>query len=346
MTGRLMRIYLLAISTITLTACSGLGQSTNSGNYQYDQVCGYTSSYVPNHACDGPVQSRSVYTAPTVHQTYSHGQPVYTSGGYGTQVNHPYHVQPGHPPLRGMYGHPKRAKSGSGLYVSGYGGFSLQTNSTNKGNTEEFITGNIGDGTRVIIADNTPFGWDTDFDTGAVFGGEVGYRTRRGWRLGLEATRSKSDIHAHENLRVNGADPSILDASTFTGSMTPTGVTVEDFFANGQGSIEQQGIFANAYYDFNRGRRLRPYLGAGVGLLEVDVDYSPSGTATIDSSNTLVGYQGRAGVSYNVQGPFDVFSEYTYRAAIGGDPDNLLFPGKVDVENKQSNFTVGARFNF
>ncbi len=279
-------------------------------------------------------------------QSYVSGQPVYATGGYGSHVNQAYHVQGGHPALRGYSGMGNHGKKPSGLYVSGYGGANLQTHSTNTGLAEAFTTGDIGDGTTVDIPAGRIYGWDTDFDTGTVFGGEVGYRTRHGWRVGLEATQAQADINTHENFIFNDTDIGILDAATLTRSPTALGINVEEFFTDGRGSIKHQGVFLNGYYDFNQGRRLRPYVGVGLGLVDIDVDYSPSGVRLIDTDKTVLGYQGRIGAAYNVSGPVDVFSEYTYRSTVDGHFENVMFPGEVDVENKQSHFTVGARFNF
>ncbi len=272
-------------------------------------------------------------------QVYTQSQPTYTTGHYGTHAGHAYQQ-----PLRGYYQAPQ--ESHNHFYVQGYGGVNLQHEADVSGVTTGFTTGNIGDGTTIVVADGTEYGWETEFDTGHVFGVEAGYRTHNGWRFGLEGTRSKANVDGHEEITLDGADIGDLDGATLVGAAVPLGATINDFLDDGQGDITQTGVFVNGYYDFNEGGRFRPYVGAGVGMVDVDVNYSPSGSPIIDESGTVFGYQGRIGASYNVNGPLDVFTEYTYRATGDIDTDNQLFAGEQELKSKQSLVTVGARYNF
>jgi len=282
----------------------------------------------------------------TYQQPVVQSQPVYTTGGYGSHSQTVYHSGQSHAPLRGYYGVQKAPKTHTHYYVQAYGGANFQHESENSGLTGLFTTGDIGDGTTINVADGTEYGWETEYDTGYVYGGELGYRTHKGWRFGVEGTRSTADVDGHENVTLGGAGIGALDAASIALSPTPLGVTVADLVANGQGEIEQTGVFLNGYYDFNRGGRFTPYVGVGVGAVDVDVDFNPSGTSIINGSETLFGYQGRVGASYNVKGPLDVFTEYTYRATEDAGIQNDLFPGDLDIETDQSLVTVGARYNF
>ena len=76
----------------------------------------------------------------------------------------------------------------------------------------------------------------------------------------------------------------------------------------------------NLYYDVPTRKRLRPYLGGGVGYSRVD--YGINGSVSVngftqtrsyrDSFNTI-GYQGKIGVAYEVSNTIDVFTEAVYR---------------------------------
>ena len=311
----------------------------------YSQPQAVTSYPAPSYS--GSTYSAPVQSAPVVVQNYEQQyvptQPTYTTGGYGSHAGTSYQVP--HQPLRGYYGVPKAPKRG-GFYVQGYGGANLQHESANTGVSGPFTTGNIGDGTTIDVADGTDYGWETEFDTGSVLGAEVGYRSGKGWRVGLEGTRSEAGVEGHEEALLGGTEIGLLDGAALVGDATPLGATVNDFLADGQGDIVQKGVFLNGYYDFNAGKRFRPYVGAGIGMVDVDVDYSPSGSPVINGSETVFGYQGRIGAAYNVTGPIDVFTEYTYRATEDLELDNELFTGDLDIENSQSLVTVGARYNF
>jgi len=302
----------------------------------------YTYPSQPAPTYQAPTQTHSYHAPQTTYQvpTYEQ-QPVYTTGGYGSHAG--YHQS--HSPLRGYYGMPK-VKKPSRFYVSGYGGVNLQGEGEVEGVTSGFTTGNIGDGTTIVVPADTEYGWETDFDTGTAFGAEVGYRATENWRFGLEGSHTKADVDGHGDILLGGDDISALDAAALVGDATPLGATIGDFLADGTGDIEQKGVFLNAYYDFNEGSRFRPYLGAGVGLVDTELNYSPSGSPIIDDSATSFAYQGRAGASYNVSGPLDVFAEYTYRATEDLESDNLIFAGELEAETSQSLVTAGARYNF
>lgn len=291
-----------------------------------------------------PAQPQSYVMPQTIQnyeQSYTQSQPTYTTGHYGTHAGHGYQQ-----PLRGYYGTPT-VEAPNRFYVQGYGGVNLQGESEVEGVTSGFTTGNIGDGSTIVVADGTEYSWETDFDNGYAYGVEAGYRLHKGWRVGLEGTRTTADVDGHEEIILGGNDIGALDGATLVGTgTTPLGATVNDFLADGQGDITQTGVFLNGYYDFNEGGRFRPYVGAGIGIVDVDVNYAPSGSPIIDESGTVLGYQGRVGASYNVKGPLDVFTEYTYRATGDVDSENLIFAGDQELKTKQSLVTVGARYNF
>lgn len=305
----------------------------------------HTQHTYSEHSYVQPQVQAPTYQPQTVHnyeQSYAPSQPVYTTGNYGTHAGQGYYPQ--QPALRGY--HQAVPQLDRGFYVQGYGGANFQHGSNVTGVSGPFTTGNIGDGTFINVADGTDYGWETDYDTGYVFGAEAGYRSGKGWRVGLEGTRSSADVDGHEEAFLGADIIDGLDGATLVGAGTPLGATIGDFLADGQGEIEQTGVFLNGYYDFNEGGRFRPYVGAGVGVVDADVTFSPSGSPILAASETLFGYQGRIGAAYNVTGPVDVFTEYTYRATTDLEGDNDLFVGDLDVDNSQSLVTVGARYNF
>ena len=196
------------------------------------------------------------------------------------------------------------------------------------------------------MASGTDYGWNTEFDSGTVFGIEGGKVLDSGLRFGLEASISSADVDTHTDVTLGGGAIGSLDAAAIAGSPTALGVTIAQVVAAGEGDIETTSLFANAYYHFDTGEDFSPYIGVGIGLTDASVEYMPSGISVIDGSSTVLAYQGRAGAAFNVSDDVAVFAEYTYRASEDIELDNVLFPGTLEIENQQSLITAGVRFGF
>ena len=238
------------------------------------------------------------------------------------------------------------AAHASDVYVSGSFGLTDQSTSSNSGQTGAFTTGNLGDGTTLDVAAGTAYGWDTAFDGGSVFAIELGKKLDSGLRFGLEGLKSEADVDTHTDVTLGGGAIGGLDAASIASSPDPLGVTVAQVVADGQGDISQTALFVNAYYDFNKQGTLQPYLGVGVGLSDVEVDYRPSAIQVIDDSQTKLAYQAKAGVTVVFDSPLEVFAEVAYRATDDIDASNELFPGNLEIENEQTSASLGLRFKF
>ena len=122
------------------------------------------------------------------------------------------------------------------------------------------------------------------------------------------------------------------------GAMQEYGGGVEDAVDN----LMSHNVFANAYYDFRSDSKFTPYLGIGIGLARVSVDYRTrwhrtrnaddinvfdrtlpggelneklAGALSNDEttmSDTLFGYQALAGVDYQVSEPFTIGLKFRY----------------------------------
>ena len=231
-------------------------------------------------------------------------------------------------------------------YVSGSLGYLMQSDSDNSGSTGAFTTGNLGDGTTLDVAAGTPYGWTTEFDTSWSVSGEIGVAKDNGLRYGAEIAYSKSDVDTHKNVTLGGGSIDGVDAAAIAGSPTALGVTVADVVADGRGDTSSTSLFFNAYYDFNKDGMLQPYVGGGIGVSDVNVTYRPSGIGVIDDGETKLAYQLKAGLNWKVSDRWDVFSEYVYRATDDIETKNDLFPGTLNVENKQNILAVGVRYRF
>jgi len=233
-----------------------------------------------------------------------------------------------------------------GWYVSGSAGVNFQADSDNEGLSGAFTTGNLGDGTTLAVAADTEYEWETEFDAGFVIAGEFGYRLPQGFRGGLEISFTNADVDTHTDVTLAGGPIGALDAAALAGSPTPLGVTIADLVADGQGEIDGIYYMANAYYDFNASGTIQPYLGVGIGIADIDVEYAPSAVPIIDDGETKFAYQFKAGATLRATERIDLFSEYVFRATDDIETENDLFPGTLDIENRQNLILAGARFNF
>jgi len=234
-------------------------------------------------------------------------------------------------------------------YAGASVGYALQQDSANAGTTGAFTTGNgapaLPFGT--AIAAGTPYGWDTQFDNGYSLSGEFGARYTNGFRSGIELTYSKADVETHSRVNVAGTVIDGVDAAVLTGSPTQLGATVGQVVAEPAGDqIKSTSVFANLYYDFNRNGKISPYLGAGLGYSDVSVTYSPSGVDIIDDSAGRFTYQLKAGATWSLSERIDVYGEAAYRATDDLELKNNLFPGTLNIENRQTVFSIGARYKF
>ncbi|MFN7179042.1 P44/Msp2 family outer membrane protein [Hyphomonas sp.] len=234
-------------------------------------------------------------------------------------------------------------------YVSGSVGYLMQNDSSNTGATGAFTTGNgapaLPFGTPV--ATGTPYGWETEFDTGYSVAGEFGTAYGNGFRSGIELVFSKADVDTHRRVNVAGTVIDGVDAAVLTGSDTQLGVTVGDVVAAPDGDkIEVTSLFANLYYDFNRDGMISPYVGAGIGYSDVQVTYRPSGVSIIDDSEGKLAYQLKAGATWAISERIDLFGEAAYRTTDDISVRNQLFPGSLEIENTQTVLSLGARYRF
>lgn len=235
-----------------------------------------------------------------------------------------------------------------GWYGAASAGFNFQGESDNAGTTGAFATGNGAPAlpTGTAIAAGTPYGWNTEFDTGYTLSGEFGRMFDNGFRASGEIVYSKADVDQHSGVTVGGTNIDGVDAAVIAGSPTQLGASVGQVVADGRGDISNLGVFANVYYDFSGMGAITPYVGAGLGVSNVEVTYRPSDIGIIDDSETKFAYQIKAGAAYALTEQFDVFAEAAYRATDDVTFDNQLFPGDLSIENRQTTLSFGARYRY
>lgn len=81
---------------------------------------------------------------------------------------------------------------------------------------------------------------------------------------------------------------------------------------NGPGNAEAWSVMGNALYDFNTGTRFTPYVGAGIGGARLNFNNVSAGSTSIDDSDTVLAYQGLAGVTYRLNTNINLDLGYRY----------------------------------
>lgn len=162
--------------------------------------------------------------------------------------------------------------------------------------------------------------WSFDNDwTGLV---ETGYRFANGFRLGAElgyTSHSVQDI-------VGG----------------PTGRL------GGTGDLAALSLMGVAYYDFNAGGKVRPFIGGGLGLLRSELDaVGPTlalGNNLNDDTDSAFAWQLGAGLGYAFSPNVELTFGYRYLAANGLDADT----GRptFDYDYSSHSVLVGLRYVF
>jgi opacity protein-like surface antigen len=239
------------------------------------------------------------------------------------------------------------AAHAEGSYVSLSGGVSLLQDSNNEGVfVGPFTTGagtTIPAGT--VLPDGTEVGWTTDFDAGYAISGAVG-RDFGPFRGEIEVAWQKNGIKNHVDVVAGGIALGAEDAGVLVTGSPNLGVSVADLVNDGTGDVGTIFVFANALYDFDTGGPLKPYIGGGVGVGFVNVDYSPSDVTIIDDKSTEFAWQAMAGIAWEISPTTELFAGYRYRQTKDASVSADLFSADFDIENKTSIVELGVRFVF
>lgn len=102
------------------------------------------------------------------------------------------------------------------------------------------------------------------------------------------------------------------------------------------GEITALSVLGNLLVDFAMSENLRPFLGAGMGLAQID-----SGSADLNKANdTVFAYQLIAGIGFPLTHITTLDLQYRYFATTNPD-----FAG-IEAEYETQNFFAGLRFDF
>jgi opacity protein-like surface antigen len=233
-------------------------------------------------------------------------------------------------------------------YISVSGGVAFLQDSDNSGAFSRAFT--TGAGTTIpagtVLPAGTPLGWTTEFEEGYSISGAYGVRFGDSFRGEVELSYQSNDIDTHNGVTAAGIPLASEDAGVLITGSGNLGITVGALVDDGQGSVSTTYLMANAYYDFPAFGAVQPYVGAGIGLGFVDVDYSPSNVSIIDDEATVFAYQAMVGASVAVSDSTAVFAQYRYRATSDVETEASLFAANLDIENGSSLVEAGVRFGF
>jgi opacity protein-like surface antigen len=195
------------------------------------------------------------------------------------------------------------------------------------------------------IASGTPLTLETRFKTGYNVSGYAGYKFDNGFRADVEVGYSENDVKRHNNLTAGGTVIDALDVAVLTrGVPSASNPTVGTVIGNGgKGRLRNLSVFGNAYYDFNRGGSIQPYIGGGLGVQQVRVRYEPSNVPVANGKKSVFAYQLMAGLTYKISPSFELFGQYNYRASDRVNVPLSIVPASFDVQNKQSVLSLGMR---
>ncbi|MEP4486594.1 outer membrane protein [Marinobacter alexandrii] len=234
------------------------------------------------------------------------------------------------------------------FYVAGSLGLVDQDDSSTDGKfTSDFTTGTVtGVNPPLTIPAGNKVGWDTKFDDGDGFNLALGMIIES-FRVELEYSATDADVDKHTGVSAAGIDLTSIDAGVLiTGNVGDLGVSVGDLVANGQGSLETESFFLNGFYDFHNSTNFTPFIGAGIGYTNIDVDYKPSNVQIINDDDDVFSYQVSGGVSYAFTDFFHLVGSIRYRTSDDASVNSSLLPAKFDIENESLMYDIGLRYNF
>jgi outer membrane protein OmpA-like peptidoglycan-associated protein len=117
-----------------------------------------------------------------------------------------------------------------------------------------------------------------------------------------------------------------------------------------EGDVSAWAAMFNVYYDFNKGGRFQPYVGVGVGAAMVDANAVFNAfNDVLDDEDTVLAYQGLAGVAIALNERLDLDIGYRYFVAPDLGFDGLqddVIETTYDADYTHQAVTVGLRYQF
>lgn len=166
---------------------------------------------------------------------------------------------------------------------------------------------------------------DAEMKTAAAFFGVVGYRLTDAW-----------SIQGELSYRSNKSD-----------SIVSAGVPV----IPNEARLKSGSLMANAIYTVQGLGAVRPYVGLGIGAVNLKLEYQNT-AGSADDSGWAFAYQGLVGAEVSLSRQWVLYGQYQYfrtsdpglTATIPGGPIDLAYP--LDSSYINQSLSVGVRYNF
>jgi opacity protein-like surface antigen len=226
-------------------------------------------------------------------------------------------------------------------YASLFGGLSIMPSRTMSGHNFTRTTTSL-----TVQSDQSV---DTAFKTGFVLGGNAGIEWGNGLRTELELSYRQHSSHKHAHLKTHysiGYSTTSGDGGAPYRVHTTLASRNSDVPANVR--LRAWSLMANAWYDFDLGLPITPYIGGGVGLAQVKISGSLADTTLFEKNDEVFAWQAGAGFSIPITDATKVFVDYRYFAANGAHLK--LEPGfnggSINADFDSHSVILGLRFNF
>lgn len=192
-------------------------------------------------------------------------------------------------------------------------GFSRPALAADAAQGPSFYVSGFGGLTLLSDADLYQSGVGTDdytYDAGAGFGASVGYRWPFGLRTEFELSYRINDVDTINGFSVSGVDTSAL------------------------------AFMVNGWYDFDLGSGFLPYVGGGLGVAQVELDFFG-----IEYDDTVFAWQLGGGLGYQIMPGIVLFTDYRWLATA----DAVLVettPSDIKLEYSSHSIMFGVRAHF
>jgi len=200
---------------------------------------------------------------------------------------------------------------------------------------------------------------ETSFKTGFVIGGNAGIEWGNGLRTEIELAFRQHTSNKRAHLKTHYHSQYLTYATTGEGDyaytegghkITTIGTfdTASDRDVAARLKLRAWSLMANAWYDFDLGLPITPYVGGGMGLAMVKVSGMLDGNTLFEKNDNVFAWQIGAGASMPITDSTKLFVDYRYFAA--DDAHLKLEPGfnggSIQADFNSHSILVGLRFNF
>jgi opacity protein-like surface antigen len=159
---------------------------------------------------------------------------------------------------------------------------------------------------------------ELSFDTGYGVNAALGNSYNSGFRSEVEFAYRTNDV---DDGKVSVPEFDIYESGPVDGEMSSWAVMI------------------NGYYDFDTGSALKPFIGAGLGYANVDLELGSD-----SDDDGVFAYQFMAGLGFAISK--EVSLDLQYRFFATDDPEFSKYGAAFEYEYMTHNVMAGLRFNF